>query len=241
MVDCRWVSGWRSRRSTRRRTGRRPRRTGRDLRSGVCGDWLVPRERDATPVGGRRADRVHGHPDGSAQGSGALKYALQTRGVLRRVWAVSGGQCGKYLAVSLPALLDSLEARRAGARSARLQSGVRTELEAMSAATMDRYLAPRRRRPHVIPTRCPKSHICPFSSRRAMMNPWKALRECQPTKRGHGAHLFTRKVNERMALPRRRKMEPRMRLGVWVMPLSGCPLALKPASSPTNSLNRYRN
>jgi hypothetical protein len=38
------------------------------------------------------------------------RYSPQAHGVLARVWAFSGGQCGKYLAVSLPTLLDSLEA-----------------------------------------------------------------------------------------------------------------------------------
>ncbi len=72
----------------------------------------------------------------------ASKYSLQACGVLRRVWAVSGGQCGKYLAVSLPALLDSLEAHGELVDGSRDYSpGVRAELEAMSAATIDRYLA----------------------------------------------------------------------------------------------------
>ena len=39
----------------------------------------------------------------------ASKYSLQARGVLERVWAITGCQCGKYLAVSLPTLLDSME------------------------------------------------------------------------------------------------------------------------------------
>ena len=73
------------------------------------------------------------------------KYSLQARNVLTRVWAVSGGQCGKYLAVSLPALLDSLENHDELVHGSHDYSpGVRSELEAMSAATIDRYLAPAR-------------------------------------------------------------------------------------------------
>jgi hypothetical protein len=59
------------------------------------------------------------------------------------VWAASGGQCGKYLVVSMRAHLDALE------RHGELIDGidhysraVRTELLAMSAASIDRYLAP---------------------------------------------------------------------------------------------------
>lgn len=71
------------------------------------------------------------------------KYSRQAREVLKRVWAVSGGQCGKYLAVSLPTLLDSLETHGELVDGRRDYSpGVRAELEAMSAATIDRYLAP---------------------------------------------------------------------------------------------------
>ena len=63
--------------------------------------------------------------------------------VLQRVWAASGGQCGKYLAVSMRTQLDGLE------RHGELVFGehryspvVRAELLAMSAASIDRYLAP---------------------------------------------------------------------------------------------------
>lgn len=75
----------------------------------------------------------------------ASKYSLQARGVLERVWAITGGQCGKYLAVSLPTLLDSLETHGELVDGRRdYSAGVRAELEAMSAATIDRYLAPAR-------------------------------------------------------------------------------------------------
>ncbi len=60
------------------------------------------------------------------------KYSLQARTVLTRIWAVSGGQCGKYLAVSLPALMNSLEAHGELVDGQHDYSPqVRAELEAM--------------------------------------------------------------------------------------------------------------
>ena len=63
--------------------------------------------------------------------------------VLQRVWAASGGQCGKYLAVSMRTQLDGLE--RHGELvfgTDRYSPQVREELLAMSAASIDRYLKP---------------------------------------------------------------------------------------------------
>jgi Integrase core domain len=71
------------------------------------------------------------------------KYSYDTLKVLQKVWAASGGQCGKYLAASMAIQLDGLE------RHGELDFGrdryslaVREELLAMGAATIDRYLAP---------------------------------------------------------------------------------------------------
>lgn len=71
----------------------------------------------------------------------AAKYSYDALKVLQRVWACSGGQCGKYLAASMGIQLDGLE------RHGELTDGVdryspevRAELLAMSAATIDRYL-----------------------------------------------------------------------------------------------------
>jgi hypothetical protein len=73
----------------------------------------------------------------------APKYSQDARRVLARVWAFSGGQCGKYLVVSLPLLLDSLQAHGELVEGhGGYSQAVRSELEAMSAATIDRYLAP---------------------------------------------------------------------------------------------------
>ncbi len=69
------------------------------------------------------------------------RYSYDALKVLQRVWVVSGGQCGKYLAASMPLLLDSLEAHGELVDGAdRYSPTVRTELLAMSAATIDRYL-----------------------------------------------------------------------------------------------------
>jgi len=69
------------------------------------------------------------------------KFSYDALKVLQRVWAVSGGQCGKYLAVSMRTQLDGLE--RHGELVAgvdRYSVGVRAELLAMSPASIDRYL-----------------------------------------------------------------------------------------------------
>ena len=63
--------------------------------------------------------------------------------MLQKVWAASGGQCGKYLAASMAIQLAGLE--RHGELvfgHDRYCSAVREELLAMSAASIDRYLAP---------------------------------------------------------------------------------------------------
>lgn len=73
----------------------------------------------------------------------AEKYSYDARKVLQQVWAASGGQCGKYLAASMRIQLDGLE--RHGELvpgQDRYSAQVRAELLAMSAATIDRYLAP---------------------------------------------------------------------------------------------------
>lgn len=75
------------------------------------------------------------------------KYSVDALKVLQRVWAFSGGECGKYLAASMRTLLDALE--RHGelvVGKARYCPEVRAELLAMSPATIDRYLAPARAR-----------------------------------------------------------------------------------------------
>ena len=73
----------------------------------------------------------------------ASKYSYDALKVLQRVWAASGGQCGKYLAASMRTQLDALE--RHGELVVgidRYSPAVRAELLSMSAATIDRYLKP---------------------------------------------------------------------------------------------------
>lgn len=88
------------------------------------------------PGSGRAVAKPARKPRGS-------KYSYDAIKVLRRVWAASGGQCGRYLAVSMRLQLDGLE------RGGELVDGVdryspavRAELLAMSSASIDRYLAP---------------------------------------------------------------------------------------------------
>jgi hypothetical protein len=73
----------------------------------------------------------------------SLKYSYDALKVLQRVWAVSGGQCGKYLAASMGIQLAGLE--RHGELvlgHGRYSAAVREELLAMSPASIDRYLKP---------------------------------------------------------------------------------------------------
>ncbi len=69
------------------------------------------------------------------------KFTADALTVLQRVWAVSGGACGKYLAPAMGDLLTALEAHGELVPGSRRYSlSVRAELLAMSAATIDRYL-----------------------------------------------------------------------------------------------------
>lgn len=77
----------------------------------------------------------------------ARKFSYDATKVLQRVWAVSGGECGKYLVVAMLTLLDALERHGELVDGSDRYSGqVRTELLAMSPATIDRYLTPVRAR-----------------------------------------------------------------------------------------------
>ena len=70
--------------------------------------------------------------------------------VLQKVWAASGGQCGRYLATSMDIQLAGLE--RHGELvlgQDRYSPEVRFELLAMSSATIDRYLRPAKARDQI--------------------------------------------------------------------------------------------
>ena len=72
-----------------------------------------------------------------------FKYSYDARRVLAKVWAISQGQCGKYLVVCMPLLLDALESfGELVPGKDRYSKQVRAELLAMSPATIDRYLKP---------------------------------------------------------------------------------------------------
>lgn len=76
-----------------------------------------------------------------------LKYSYDAIKVLQQVWVIAGGICGKYLAESMTGWLDALEAEGVLiVGQGRYGATVRVELEGMSAATIDRYLAPVRAR-----------------------------------------------------------------------------------------------
>lgn len=77
----------------------------------------------------------------------APKFSFDARKVLQKVWAASGGQCGKYLAASMRIQLDGLERHGELVHGEdRYSPQVREELLAMSAATIDRYLEPAKAR-----------------------------------------------------------------------------------------------
>ena len=72
-----------------------------------------------------------------------FRYSYDARKVLLKVWAISQGQCGKYLTVSMPLLLEVLETHgELVLGQDRYSQAVREELLAMSPATIDRYLKP---------------------------------------------------------------------------------------------------
>jgi hypothetical protein len=75
------------------------------------------------------------------------KYSYDALKVLQKVWAASGGQCGRYLIASMALQLDALErhGELAPGRD-RYSQQVRAELLAMSSATIDRYLRPAKAR-----------------------------------------------------------------------------------------------
>jgi transposase InsO family protein len=74
------------------------------------------------------------------------KFSYDAVKVLQRVWAASGGQCGKYLAASMALQLDGLERHGELVDDGveRYSPAVREELLTMSAASIDRYLSPAR-------------------------------------------------------------------------------------------------
>ena len=73
------------------------------------------------------------------------KYSYDALTVLQQVWAASGGSCGQYLEPAMTDFLDALEDEgELVPGQGRYSLQVRDELEQMSPATIDRYLAPAR-------------------------------------------------------------------------------------------------
>ena len=69
------------------------------------------------------------------------KYSFDALKILQKVWAFSGYSCGKYLVISMPTLLESLERHKELVPGkGRYSVVVRGELLSMSGATIDRYL-----------------------------------------------------------------------------------------------------
>lgn len=99
-----------------------------------------------------RLTRAATHPPGPgrqvaerARKPRSRKYSYDAVKVLQRVWAISGGQCGKYLHATMRVLLDLLEAHNELVYGQdRYTKSVRKELLRMSPATIDRYLGPTR-------------------------------------------------------------------------------------------------
>lgn len=78
------------------------------------------------------------------------KYSYDALKVLQKVWAASGGQCGRYLAASMALELAALERHdELVPDQDRYRAGARAELLAMSSATIDRYLRPVKARDQV--------------------------------------------------------------------------------------------
>ena len=76
-------------------------------------------------------------------------YGYDTLKVLQRVWDVAGRPCGKYLAAVMGPTVTNMETHSAtgafGEVATRLSPEVREQLLQMSAATIDRLLAPHKR------------------------------------------------------------------------------------------------
>lgn len=79
-------------------------------------------------------------------------YGYDTLKVLQRVWQVAGSPCGKYLAPVMASTLANMESHAEsgsfGEVAARFSPEVRDQLLQMSAATIDRLLAPYKRLLH---------------------------------------------------------------------------------------------
>lgn len=75
----------------------------------------------------------------------ARKYSLAACRILERIWSLEGEPCGKYLAAVMDDALERfVRFKELGPLADFLDDMVHEELMSMSAATIDRYLAPER-------------------------------------------------------------------------------------------------
>ena len=118
------VTGWSRDNARRRLTSRVSAPPGHRWTSRTA----KPVSKVTTPVVGRSRRR---------------KYSYDTVKVLQRVWATSGGQCGKYLTLAMAQLLANMETHgHLVLDQDHYSTQVRGELLAMSGSTIDRYLKP---------------------------------------------------------------------------------------------------
>ena len=117
------------------------------------------------------------------------KYSYDALIVLQRVWAASGGSCGQYLAPAMTDWLDALETEGFLVDGKdRYSAAVRAELEQMSAATIDRYLAPPEQKtrsaarpPHAPAACCATRSVSAKPATRSKPNPGSSRSTPSPT------------------------------------------------------------
>ena len=152
-MGCRWVLVSRSPAGSRSSTRAPKKETGRILDEVVA---VTGWSRDNARRRLVAAAKLSLAPSGEKFGNGARtvkpvatgrkprgrKYSYDALKILQIVWASSGGLCGKYLAACMPEYLDLCELHGETNSWPRYSAEVRAELEQMSPATIDRYLAP---------------------------------------------------------------------------------------------------
>jgi len=90
----------------------------------------------------READRRRGPAKAQSRRPRPRKYSYDALKVLQEVWTLSGEPSGKYLAAVMDDTVDRLvRFKEFGKVADRLTDSVIEEVKAMSAATIDRYLA----------------------------------------------------------------------------------------------------
>ena len=122
----------------RQRYGRRGREGRSRLLDEICALCGYERKHAIKVLGGRRP--VAGR-SGRSRGGSAPVYGQAERAVLKKIWLAAEQPCGKRLAAALPVWLPHYEKRYG-----RLPRALRQRLRQISAASIDRLLAPCRAR-----------------------------------------------------------------------------------------------